>query len=395
MSAHYNFNVKLPLRTPTIDQFLGIKPPQKCQATYVWIDGTGENLRSKTRTLNSTPHSLADYPVWNYDGSSTYQARGRDSDLYLHPRAVYQDPFLGPNARLIMCDTYTYQGKPTATNYRYDCAAIMSRCAKEHPWFGMEQEYLMLDRDGVRSFLSFNQILFPVSIGLAETRISGRTSTQMKFAKLNRVFQGPYYCSVGSDRSFGREIVETHYRASLWAGINICGTNAVTPGQWEFQVGPCEGVDMGDQLWIARYLLHRVAEQFGVLITLDPKPAVTSTGEWNGAGCHCNFSTKAMRDPNGLTAIVAAMPKLERFHTEHLLHYDANNGVDNMRRLSGRCETSDAKKFSWGIADRGASVRIPRQVAEDKRGYLEDRRPSSNCDPYRVTARIADAILLN
>ncbi|KAI6202745.1 Glutamine synthetase [Aphelenchoides besseyi] len=361
MSAHYNFNVKLPLGTPTIDQFLGIQPPQKCQATYVWIDGTGENLRSKTRTLNSAPQSLDEYPVWNYDGSSTYQARGRDSDLYLHPRAVYQDPFLGPNARLIMCDTYTYQGKPTATNYRHDCAAIMSRCAK-------------------RTSVVWNGTRYP--LGWPKHGFPGE--------------QGPYYCGVGADRSFGREVVETHYRASLSAGINLCGTNGeVTPGQWEFQVGPCEGVDMGDQLWMARYLLHRVAEQFGVLITLDPKPAVTSTGEWNGAGCHCNFSTQEMREPNGLAAIEAAMPKLERFHAQHLLHYDANNGLDNMRRLSGRCETSDANKFSWGIADRGASVRIPRQVAEDKKGYLEDRRPSSNCDPYRVTARIADAILLN
>ncbi|KAI6211010.1 Glutamine synthetase [Aphelenchoides besseyi] len=336
MTYQSNFNVKLPLGTPVIDQFLGIKPSTQCQATYVWVDETGECLRAKTRTFDVVPESIKRYPVWNY----AHPDRVLDSDLYLHPRAVYQDPFLGPNARLIMCDTYTYEGKPTATNYRHDCATIMSRCAKEHPWFGMEQEYLILDRDG-----------YP--LGWPKHGFPGE--------------QGPYYCSVGADRSFGREVVEAHYRASLWAGINICGTNAeVIPGQWKFQVGPCEGIEMGDQLWMARYLLHRVAEQFGVLITLEPKPAVTLSGEWNGAGCHCNFSTRTMREPNGLTAIKAAMPKLARFHTQHLLHYNTNNGMDNLRRLSGRCETSDAHKFTWGIADRGVSVRIPRQVAEEK-----------------------------
>ncbi|KAI6197786.1 Glutamine synthetase [Aphelenchoides besseyi] len=363
MTYHSNFNVKLPLGTPVIDQFLGIKPPTQCQATYVWVDETGECLRAKTRTFDVVPKSIEGYPIWNY----AHPDRVLDSDLYLHPRAVYQDPFLGPNARLIMCDTYTYEGKPTATNYRHNCAKIMSSCAKEHPWFGMEQEYLILDRDGYP--LGWPKHGFPVL----------ELIVVLVVKSLKRIIVQVYSLGSKLGGTNGGELKEMKIESFV----------EVTPGQWEFQVGPCEGIDMGDQLWMARYLLHRVAEQFGVLITLDPKPAVTLSGEWNGAGCHCNFSTQTMREPNGLTAIEAAMSKLARFHTQHLLHYDANNGMDNLRRLSGRCETSNPNKFTWGIADRGASVRIPRQ------GYLEDRRPASNCDPYRVTACIADAILLN
>ncbi|KAI1717998.1 glutamine synthetase, catalytic domain-containing protein [Ditylenchus destructor] len=360
MSFSSNWAVKLPLGTAVVDQFLGLKPvTSKCQATYVWIDGTGEYLRSKTRTLPHVPASITDYPEWNYDGSSTGQASGRNSDMFLHPVAVYPDPFLGGKARLVLCDTYDSSHNPSQTNHRFYCSVLMNACIKDKPWFGMEQEYLLLDRDGHP--LGWPKHGFPAP-------------------------QGPYYCGVGADRIFGREIVETHYRACLYANIGIAGTNAeVAPGQWEFQIGPCEGIDIGDQLWMARYLLHRTAEQFGVMATLDPKPAITmKAGEWNGAGCHTNFSSAAMRAEGGIAYIEAAMEKLARRHEEHL-----------RKRLSGRCETSSMDKFTWGVADRGCSVRIPRQVAADKKGYLEDRRPASNCDPYCVTAAIAHTILLN
>jgi len=289
--------------------------------------------------------------------------------VFLRPAAVYRDPFLGENARLVLCETYDYRGDATATNHRFECTKVMKRCKVDHPWFGMEQEYLMLDRDG-----------YP--LGWPKHGFPGP--------------QGPYYCGVGADRVFGREIVETHYRASLNAGLHIGGTNAeVTPGQWEYQIGPVEGIEMGDELWMSRYILHRVAEQFGVIITLDPAPSVTSGGDWNGAGCHTNFSTEAMRADNGLTVIKECMPRLEKAHKQHLALYDPHNGEDNRRRLVGRLETSRIDKFTWGVGDRSCSVRIPWQVAEEGKGYLEDRRPASNCDPYLVTAAIATTVLFD
>ncbi|GMS89172.1 hypothetical protein PENTCL1PPCAC_11347, partial [Pristionchus entomophagus] len=362
--THEQFHARLPLGTAVVDQFLGSNPiPQIClsQATYIWIDGTGENLRCKTRTMDTAPSAVEQYPIWNYDGSSTGQAVGRDSDTYLKAVAHYPDPFLGGQNRLVMCETFDKDMKPTATNHRAKASTVMKQIAHHVPWFGMEQEYLLLDRDGYP--LGWPKNGFPAP-------------------------QGPYYCGVGANKVVGREIIETHYRACLHAGLKIFGTNAeVTPGQWEFQIGCCEGISMGDELWMSRFLLHRVAEQFGVIVTFDPKPAITM-GEWNGAGCHTNFSTSAMRGPGGIKYIEA--PK----HLEHMRMYDPNGGRDNLKRLTGRHETSSAEKFSWGVANRGCSVRIPRSVAEEGKGYFEDRRPSSNCDPYAVTGMIAQSCLL-
>jgi len=205
--------------------------------------------------------------------------------------------------------------------------------------------------------------------------------------------QGPYYCGVGANKVFGRDVVEAHYRACLYAGIKIAGTNAeVMPAQWEFQVGPCEGITMGDDLWMARFLLHRVAEDFGIVVTLDPKPIV---GDWNGAGCHTNYSTKTMREENGILDIEKAIEKLSINHARHIKAYDPKQGKDNERRLTGHHETSSIHDFSAGVANRGASIRIPRTVSEEKQGYLEDRRPSSNCDPYSVTEMIIRTTCLN
>jgi len=332
------------------------QPDDHVQAMYIWIDGTGEGLRCKTRTLSFEPKAAEECPVWNYDGSSTYQAEGSNSDIYLHPVAIYKDPFRRGKNKLVLCETYKYNHKPTESNKRVTCKQVMDKATDMHPWFGIEQEYTLLDQD-------------KHPFGWPKNGFPGP--------------QGPYYCGVGANKVYGRDIVEAHYRACLYAGINISGTNAeVMPAQWEFQVGPCEGIKMGDQLWVSRYILHRVAEDFGVIVTFDPKPM---EGDWNGAGAHTNYSTEGMRNEGGIKEIEAAIEKLAKRHEDHIRAYDPNSGEDNKRRLTGKHETSSIYDFSAGVANRGASIRIPRNVGEEGRGYLEDRRPSSNCDPYAVT----------
>ncbi|XP_073976265.1 glutamine synthetase 2 isoform X1 [Rhodnius prolixus] len=350
-----------------LNRFLALPlPDNKVQAMYIWIDGTGEYLRSKTRTLNFVPKDVCELPIWNYDGSSTYQSEGANSDTFLYPVAMYRDPFRLGNNKLVLCDTYKYNKKPTESNHRHSCLQAMKAAAKHEPWFGIEQEYTLLDMDG-RPF------------GWPKNGFPGP--------------QGPYYCGVGANKVTARDIVESHYRACLYTGINISGTNAeVMPAQWEFQVGPSHGIDVADELWIARFLLHRIAEEFGVCVTLDPKPM---EGDWNGAGAHCNFSTKEMREDNGIVHIEKAIDKLSKQHLRHIKAYDPKGGKDNERRLTGRHETSSIHDFSAGVANRGASIRIPRQTAEDKKGYLEDRRPASNCDPYSVTEALIRTVCLD
>ncbi|XP_069039352.1 glutamine synthetase-like [Lepisosteus oculatus] len=338
----------------------------KVQVTYVWIDGTGEGLRSKTRTLDGEPKGIEDIPEWNFDGSSTYQAEGSNSDMYLVPARMFRDPFaLDPN-KLVLCEVLKYNRRPAENNLRASCKKVMEQVRDTHPWFGMEQEYTLL---GINKH----------PYGWPPNGFPGP--------------QGPYYCGVGANCVYGRDIVESHYKACLYAGVKIGGTNAeVMPSQWEFQVGPCEGIEMGDHLWVARFLLHRVCEDFGVIASLDPKPM---PGNWNGAGCHINVSTEAMRSPGGLQHIEEAIEKLGRRHAHHIRLYDPRGGKDNERRLTGRHETSSLHEFSAGVANRGASIRIPRQVGQDGRGYFEDRRPAANCDPYPVTEAIVRTCVLD
>lgn len=352
---------------PTVyDRYMQLPIGDAVMATYIWIDGTGQGLRCKTKTLRSYPSSPSELSTWNFDGSSTGQAVGHDSDVYIKPVSIFKDPFTPGNHCLVMCETLDKDDKPHPTNYRHSCAQVMTRVEEEIPMFGFEQEYTFLDVD-------------KHPFGWAKNAFPGP--------------QGPYYCSVGTGNVYGREVVDAHYRACLYAGIKVGGTNAeVMPAQWEYQVGPCIGVDMGDQLWVARYIMDRVAEDFGVLASLDPKPM---PGDWNGAGNHCNYSTKATLAPGGIDVILSFIEKLSHEHRRHIILYDMSAGDDNRRRLTGLHETAHIDRFNSGVAHRGASVRIPRQISKDGKGYLEDRRPSSNCDPYLVTEAVVRSTLLD
>jgi len=354
------------LNKSVLYRYMDLNQKGKVIATYVWIDGTGENTRSKAKVIDKRPSDAKELSSWSYDGSSTYQALGHNSDVEMRPVAVYPDPFLGGDNVLVLCDTYDMDGKPLATNNRNSCADAMQKVGDEKPWFGYEQEYQLFDFD--MQPLGWPKNGYPRP-------------------------QGPYYCAAGADRVFGRDVCDAHLKACLWAGLDIGGINGeVTPGQWEYQIGPVGGIDCSDQMWISRYMLARVAEEFGVAVSLHPKPI---KGDWNGAGCHANFSSKTMRTPGkGKAAIEDACERLGKRHMDHIRRYDPNGGEDNKFRLTGMHEAPALEDFSWGIGNRGCSVRVHRKVMDQGFGYLEDRRPSSNCDPYSVSDMLVRTILL-
>jgi len=354
-----------------LDRILNLDLGGKVQAEYVWLgalgdlafEGSTQDLRSKARTFDKKPKSLADLPEWNYDGSSTGQAPGHNSEVLLRPRALFRDPFRGGDNILVLADTYDNLGNPLPTNTRAPADAVFQQALGEEPWYGLEQEYTIYTLD--REPIGWPKGGYPAP-------------------------QGPYYCGAGADKAFGRHLVEAHYRACLYAGVKISGINGeVMPGQWEFQVGPATGIEAGDHLWIARYIMHRLAESFGVLVSFHPKPV--TKGDWNGAGCHTNYSTKAMREKGGYAVIEKAIAKLGNKHDEHIKLY----GEHNELRLTGKHETASIHNFSSGVANRGASIRIPTETAKNQYGYFEDRRPASNMDPYVVTAKIFQTTVLD
>jgi glutamine synthetase len=319
------------------------------KAEYIWIDGTEPTplLRSKTKVV---PDGSSPLPIWGFDGSSTNQAPGKNSDCVLRPVFSCPDPIRGGDNLLVMAEVLLTDMDPHPSNTRAQLVEIAERYAAHEPLFGLEQEYTL--------FKGSRPLGFPEQTGYPAP-------------------QGPYYCGVGADDVYGRPLVEAHLDACLTAGLSISGINAeVMPGQWEFQVGPLSPLDVSDQLWIARWLLHRLGEDMGISVTLDPKPI---RGDWNGAGCHTNFSTKAMRE--SYDAVIGAAEALGKTAEDHVPFY--GHGIED--RLTGQHETAHYSTFTYGVSDRGASVRIPWQVAKDGKGYIEDRRPNANMDPYVVT----------
>jgi glutamine synthetase len=331
----------------------------KILADYVWIGGNME-LRSKVMVLelnNPNEPNLSNFPDWNYDGSSTSQASGSDSEVIIKPNSIYKCPFRKGNNMIVFCDTYLPNSQPHPTNHRYGAKQIFDKKLELEPWYGLEQEYFLMDR-----------------------------ATRKPYGKYEEpIVQGQYYCSIGSCNTFGRKIADAHLEACLYAGLKISGINAeVAPGQWEFQIGPAVGIEAGDHLWMARYLLERITEDFEVYIEYHPKPIQGI----NGSGCHCNYSTNEMREgresKSGIEFIYEAIKKLEENHDNHMKVY----GADNDKRMTGLHETSSYNKFTYGKANRGCSVRIGNKTIKEGRGYFEDRRPASNCDPYLVTSKI-------
>ncbi len=329
------------------------------QAEYLWIDGSEptREIRGKTKILadGDTPG------IWGYDGSSTNQATGDNSDVVLSPVFQCPDPIRGGNNILVLCETLlTGDMSPHPTNTRAAAAAALAQYGDQEPIFGLEQEYTLIN---------------PATGWPAGFPPNGFPAPQ-----------GPYYCGVGSLKIHGRDLIERHTQACIDAGLAISGTNAeVMPGQWEFQIGPVDTVTVGDHMWVARYLLYRLAEDYEVEVSIEAKPM---KGDWNGAGMHTNFSTKAMRE--NYDAIIAACEAMgaEGVPERHLAGY----GIGIEDRLTGAHETQRFDQFSYGVSDRGASIRIPWQVAKEGKGYIEDRRPNANADPYILSTLLTNTI---
>jgi len=383
------------------DQFAHLDTTHTTIVEYVWIGGSGKDLRSKAKVVYGDIKSVDDLPLWNFDGSSTGQAPGHDSEVILKPVRIFKDPFRGGKNLLVLSETYKPEGNGVITplnhiptedtfgvdgnNSRFEALKVFNnpKVAEQKPWFGIEQEYILFHNDGVTP-LGWPKQGYPAP-------------------------QGPYYCSAGANNSFGRDVAEAHLAACLYAGIRLSGLNGeVFPGQWEYQVGPCEGIESGDHMWMSRYIMHRVCEKFDVIVTFDPKPV---KGDWNGSGAHTNYSTKDMRDPalvyeytatfgpyagktlkGGFAKIVEGIERMGQpgKPAEHIAVY----GPGFKERLTGAHETSRYDQFSYGVANRGASIRIPREAEHNGYGYFEDRRPSAGMDPYKVTAKIAESTIL-
>ena len=348
-----------------------------CVAEYIWLDAN-KKFRSKTKVIpnffssvfSADGNDIYMYPKWDYDGSSTGQASGTSSEVIIVPvfvcdNPLFQDSVTNANhviiRKLVLCETFHIDGKPTPENSRHGATTIFDICLEHKPWFGLEQEYFIFNGD--RSADEFHEM-------------------------------SSHYCGVGCQMSY-RQLVEEHMAACLTAGLNISGINAeVSKDQWEFQIGPSEGIRAADELLMGRYLLERIAEKYQKTICFEPKPFAFI----NGSGCHANFSTKSMRDKDdadgaggadGIKEIHRVIQNMKKHHAEDIQHYGKNND----KRLSGIHETSSYQAFSWGVANRGASVRINNNTHLSGFGYFEDRRPAANMDPYLVTSILMQRVI--
>ena len=316
---------------------------------YLWLDGyqPESSIRSKIKATDES-----EPPDWAFDGSSTQQADGGSSDCLLLPVQTYDNPTASDY--LVMCQVLSADQTTHPSNFRAAAAEVVT----DEWWFGFEQEFFFTNKDGS-----------PLGWEDGEPRP-----------------QGDYYCGVGANNVVGREISEIHLQACLDAGITLSGTNAeVALGQWEYQCFG-KGIKAADDLWVSRYLLYKIAEEFGVGVNIHPKP---KAGDWNGSGMHTNFSNEEMRTRGSEDLFSSICDKLGEVHAEGIAAY----GSDNDMRLTGLHETQSIDQFSYAVSDRGASIRIPvYTVQHNWNGYLEDRRPASNADPYKILAHIVGTL---
>jgi len=329
----------------------------KSKLEYIWLDGyePTANLRSKTKVENDFSGKLEDCPLWAFDGSSTKQALGGSSDCLLKPVAIYPDP-ARTDGFLVMNEVMNADGTPHESNSR---AKIND--PDDDFWFGFEQEYFIMSKE--------TQLPLGFPVG-------GYPGPQ-----------GMYYCSVGGRNTHGRAFVEEHAELCIAAGLNFEGINQeVASGQWEFQLFAKGAKRAGDEIWVARYLLDRLTESYGYYIEYHPKPV---KGDWNGSGMHANFSNTTLRTCGSKEIYEQICEAFRPVTKEHIEVY----GEFNDERLTGKHETASIHDFSYGISDRGASIRIPIiTVQKGWKGYLEDRRPASNGDPYKIAGRIVTTV---
>ncbi|MEK6809842.1 MAG: glutamine synthetase beta-grasp domain-containing protein [Nanoarchaeota archaeon] len=383
----------------------------KAIAEYIWLDGNNlvkdeagkfvldpnqnPEIRSKTKIINFDAKGVVrgfrenvslgtrqryaealakDMPTWGFDGSSTNQAEGHDSDCILKPVRAYVDPLRTKErpdylSLLVLNEVFNVPGDtPHLSNTRALLRNIAERCKAQEFWFGIEQEYTLMRVDDH----DFSRLARPL----------GFPKEEGKFPEA----QGKYYCGNGADRVVRRELIDKHMYACLDANLVIPGTNAeVMPGQWEFQMGngtsDSDPLRVADDLVIARYLLSRIGENYGIVASLEAKPA---KGDWNGAGAHTNFSTKRMRESS--ECFDTLIEKFRAHQKEHIAIY----GVGIEERLTGKHETCPYTEFRAGVSNRGASIRIPWQTAVEQKGYMEDRRPCANMDQHVVMAKIME-----
>lgn len=340
----------------------------KIKLEYIWLDGYSpeQNIRSKTKILDSKELEdglkVANLPVWSFDGSSTKQAAGDNSDCILQPVYMVNDP-TREGGYIVLCEVLNDDWTPHPSNTRNKLSKVTKIANKHKFWFAFEQEYVLTN-------VQDKPLGFP-TIGYPQP-------------------QGSYYCGVGTSNVEGRDLVEEHMDICLEAGLDITGINAeVMIGQWEYQLMSKNTLRAADELIISRYLLIKLMERYQVVVNLSPKPI---EGDWNGSGMHVNFSTTETREQGGEKLFIDICDSLGFYHKEHIEVY----GNDNEKRLTGLHETQSIDKFSFGVSDRGSSIRIPISTVKNNwKGYLEDRRPASNGDPYLILHKLVETVSIS